>query len=291
MCLFAVAAPITASRVTGSFLSAAENTLIPASLQKFGMTAQEAVSAFGRITGMATPLIFFPSALLTALSITLLPAISEAAAIGNKERVGAVTNKALKFTTLIGIGAAGIFLVLPDELGQVIYKEDIGSILFLLGIMCPLWYINITVSGILNGLGKQTFLFMTGLAGSLVNIACVYFVVPKFGVNAFIAGWAISLVLGCALSFWQIGKSAEIKFQITDWFIKPAIAAAGTSMSVEILSKKVLFPFFGDVLGLIMSLALIAALYVVFICLLGCADVSNFKNLLSSIKLKKKATL
>ncbi|MDR1664387.1 MAG: polysaccharide biosynthesis protein, partial [Clostridiales bacterium] len=108
--LLGMALPLTANRVTGSLLSAWENVLIPARLQVFGLSPAEAVSEFGRITGMASPLIFFPTAVLTALSVTLVPAVAEAAATGNAGRRAGTASKAVLFAAIAGFGAASLFV-------------------------------------------------------------------------------------------------------------------------------------------------------------------------------------
>ena len=82
-----MAIPLTANRMTGSFLSTLENILIPQKLQAFGLSQKNAMEIYGELTGMVMPLLMFPSSILTALSTTLLPAISEASAAGNKYRI------------------------------------------------------------------------------------------------------------------------------------------------------------------------------------------------------------
>ncbi|MDR1704511.1 MAG: oligosaccharide flippase family protein, partial [Clostridiales bacterium] len=80
--IVAMALPLTLNRVTGSLLSALENLLIPRSLQLFGMTQDGAIAAFGKVTGMAMPLVFFPSAFLMSLSTSIVPAVAQAVAAG-----------------------------------------------------------------------------------------------------------------------------------------------------------------------------------------------------------------
>jgi len=280
--LTAMALPLTLNRVSGSLLATVENALIPQRLEAFGMTRKEAISAFGRITGMAMPLIFFPSALLTALSITLVPAITESATLKNQERISHTISKSIMFTALLGIGAAGIFLTLPNELGKVIYNQDISEMLFLMGLMCPLWYINITLSGILNGLGEQVFIFKHSLLSSTINIAFIYFLVPSFGINAFLLGWFVSMLIVTIFSVLKIKKTAEIKLKIGDWFVKPTIASAASSLTVGFLARKILLPTIGGIAGLAAAVCLIIGIYMVFIIILGCVKIGDIKAIFST---------
>ncbi|MDR2898848.1 MAG: oligosaccharide flippase family protein, partial [Clostridiales bacterium] len=71
--LISMAMPLALNRITGSVLGAFENTLLPRRLMLYGMTNSQAVSEFGKISGMAMPLIYFPSAMLVALAVSLVP--------------------------------------------------------------------------------------------------------------------------------------------------------------------------------------------------------------------------
>jgi stage V sporulation protein B len=271
--LVSAALPLTLNRVSTSLLAAFENILIPMRLQTYGMSAQEALSALGRLTGMALPLIFFPSAFLTSLAVTLVPTVAEAYDRNDSARITQTVGKAFLFTTVVGIGAASIFLTLPHELGQVIYKQDISTELFLFAFLCPFWYLNITMGGILNGLGQEKFIFKINLLGSAINIGVLWFLVPFYGLAAFIGGWFASLALISVISVLKISKAARIEFKIKEWFVKPILSAAGTCLSVNYVANLFIFPLFGDIAGLIITLAAICAAYGFFIHVLGCVDV------------------
>ncbi len=99
-----MAIPLTASRVVSSFLSTAENILIPQRLQLFGQSATEAMSTYGELTGMAMPLIMLPSAFLTSVSVSLVPEISEASAVNKRNKISTTVSAALLFSSILSIG-------------------------------------------------------------------------------------------------------------------------------------------------------------------------------------------
>ncbi len=281
--IMAMAVPLTLNRVSGSFLATIENSLIPRQLILFGMTHGEAMSSYGRITGMAMPLVFFPSAFLTALSVSLVPAVSEAAALNNHVKIQTVVAKSLLFTSIIGMAAATIFFVLPSELGRIIYRQDISEMLFMLGIMCPFWYMHITFSGILNGLGQQLFIFKNSLLSSIINILFIYFLVPRFGVNAFIFGWFVSLAVTLTISIIKIKKEAKIKIPVIKWFIKPCMGALAAGLLVNLL-KKYMFTYFSQPFALFGSVCLICLLYLIFILATGCIKINDISSMFKRIR-------
>jgi len=285
MLMLAMALPLTANRITGSFLSAWENTLIPQKLREFGLTQAEAMSAYGRITGMALPLIFFPSALLTALAVTLVPAISEATATGDHARIRATTVKAIRFTSIIGFGAAALFLVLPDELGRVIYRQELGSLLLRLGLLCPFWYVNITLGGILNGLGRQSFLFRNSLFSSFVNIAFVYLLVPQHGIDAFLLGWFLSLLFVTIVSLYKIKKTTGVVFGAVNSLWKPLLSAAAAGLASELFHNHIIARFFSGYFALAASGSILLGLYALCVLVTGCVSRAE---ILTMIKLRRK---
>jgi len=285
--MLSMALPLTANRVTGSFLSAWENTLIPQKLREFGLTQAEAMSAYGRVTGMALPLIFFPSALLTALSVTLVPAISEATATGDHGRIRGTAAKAVRFTNIIGLGAAALFLVLPDELGCVIYNQELGGLLFRLGLLCPFWYVNITLGGILNGLGRQSLLFRNSLISSFMNIAFVYLFVPHYGIDAFLLGWLLSLLFVTVVSLWEIKKETGAAFGMVNGLWKPLLSALAAGLAAELLHNHIIARFFSGYFALAAAGGVLLGLYVLFVMVTGCVSRAE---ILALVKTRRKQT-
>jgi stage V sporulation protein B len=281
--IISMALPLSLNRISGSLLLTLENLLIPQRLQMYGMSAKEAISLFGQITGMAMPLIFFPSAILVSLSIALVPAIAEASAMRNVASACDTITKSLIFTSVIGSFAAMIFMTAPGEIGRLIYNQDIGHIIFMLGFICPLWYLNITLNGILNGLGHQLFIFKCSVFSSFLNIGAIFFFVPVFGANAFICGWFLSLAAVTLISFIKIRSTLTIKINAPRWIGKPNIAAAACGLTVKYLLRHGLPRLFGEKGAAVAALALMAAGYAIAVVLLGCIKLSDIKKLLHRI--------
>ena len=241
------------------------------------------MSVFGKVTGMAMPLIFFPSAILVALSISLVPSISEALAMGQFKRVNSTISKSIVLTSVIAFGAGVIFVVFPYEIGQLVYNQDLGAYLLVLGLMCPFWYLNITFSGVLNGLGEQIFIFRNSLLASLINIAFTFFLVPHYGVWAFLVGWLVGLVIITVFDIVRIRKVTDVAPQMLRWFAKPGLAALAAGLVVNYLHNNFISGL-GELLGIIVSLGLLMGLYGAFIMLLGVVTIGDRRQMISSFK-------
>ena len=283
-----MALPLTANRVAGSLLSAFENALIPQRLQVYGLSAQEAMSVYGQMTGMAMPLIYFPSAFLLSLSISLVPAVSEASAVGNTKRIHYTASKSMLFAAVIGFMAAAVFIVFAHELGLLIYNQDIAHMLVLFGVMCPFLYMQVVLSGILNGLGYQVFIFRNSLISSAISIGFIYFLTPLRGVEAFIFGWFTSLTVVIFLEIKKLRESVDLQFEFANWFVKPLLAALGSGLSIKFVAGRVLFDAYGPLWGLVSAVCALGVLYMVFIVLTGCLSIADVCQIFKSVRSEKR---
>ena len=273
-----MALPLTLTRITASSLSAAENILIP---QRLSLYASEAdpLASYGRLTGMAMPLIMLPSSFLTALAISLVPAVSKAKAV--QENISKTLSAALLFTIITGIGAAAVFAVFPKEICVVIYNQhDLGTLVMKLAFCAPFIYLQITLSGILNGLGNQLFLFKLSLISSCINVFFIYFLIPVFGVNAFIAGVFVSLAVCSGLSLGKLRSQTGLKFSLPKNIVKPLVCAAAASLVTKYIGKMIpasRFSFFGLIIFLMLF-------YFGFLMALGVFSFKDIRFILSSRK-------
>ena len=282
--IMCMALPLTGNRVAGSLLSAWENVLIPGRLQMFGLSATEAISEFGRITGMAMPLIFFPTAVLTALSVTLVPAVSEAVTSKDLRGVSTIASKSLLFAAITGMGAAALFLFFSHELGLAIYNQPIGIMLQLLGIMCPFIYMQIVISGVLNGLGCQMFIFRNSLLSSAISIGFIYVFVPHFGLTGYIFGWLVSLLVVIALGLYKVRQYMPLEMEYTKWLVKPLLAALAAGLAARLIATRWLLDMLGLRIGLVFSISILMGIYLCGVLLTGCITKEELQRLHSRKK-------
>ncbi|MEA4972984.1 MAG: polysaccharide biosynthesis protein [Candidatus Metalachnospira sp.] len=235
--ILSMAIPLSATRISSSLLSALENILIPQKLQLYGLSSQAAMSTFGNITGMALPLIQLPSSFLMAISTTLVPALSETQATGSISKSAYVAEKSLKFTIVTGLCFTGIFMLFPHEICQIVYsKKELGDTLIKLAVICPFLYLQITMAGILNGLGCHNFIFKTSLLASAINLSFIYFIMPIIGTDAFIIGLTISLVTIVLLGIHNINRLINLRFSFIKSFFVPLICTCVSFFAVKTLT-------------------------------------------------------
>lgn len=265
--ILGMAVPLSANRIIGSLLTTTENILIPQRLKLFSGGGESAMSIYGSLTGMAMPLIQFPSALLVAVSVSLVPEISEAAAVNNRRRIRVAAGKSVFYTMLVAVGVASVFAVFPSDICSIVYnRPELGSLLFKLSLICPLMYLQITLSGILNGLGAHVFLFRNSMMSSVINIFFIYFLMPAYGIDAFIFGWLASLIVTASLSLYKTLRLTGNRMDFKNWIFYPLLCALASGLFVRLIYLYIE----KNRLMLVLLVCLMFILYTVFLFATGC---------------------
>lgn len=191
--IFHMSVPLTLNRVLLTLLGSIEVVLIPQQLRAFGLDSSEALSIYGIFTGMAMPLILFPSAVTNSASVMLMPSIAELQALGYKKRIRYVTSKASFGCLLLGIACWTLFFFFGKPLGILLFKSPTaGNYIQTLAFICPFLYLNTTLSSILNGLGKPGICLTHNVIGLCTRISFVLLVIPKIGIRGYLYGILIS---------------------------------------------------------------------------------------------------
>lgn len=285
-CLLKSAIPVSANRLVISTLSAAEFILIPVMLAAGGLDDKSSMEVFGRLTGMAMPLIMFPSLITNSLATTLVPAISESIALKNRRTVAYQVSRSIQATVILGIVFSSLFLCYSGDISALIYKrENIGDLLFMLSFSCVFVYLQQTMAGIMNGLGKQGVLLRNTVIGSALRIGAVYFLIPVVGIKGYIAGYIISLAVAEILNLSAIHRITGMVFDLRNWFIKPGLVGFAVVFTGKYIRQFFNIFHVGTHLATLMSLAA-STLTAAF--LMMTAGVLNPREILKAAGLRKE---
>lgn len=91
--LFTLSFPISLNRILLTLLGSIEAVLIPQMLLRSGMTASDSLKIYGIFTGMALPLLLFPSTLTSSAAVMLMPSIAQLDALGEQKQIRRVTDQ------------------------------------------------------------------------------------------------------------------------------------------------------------------------------------------------------
>lgn len=240
--LINIALPITSGRYLSSFLRTLESTAVPRLLVSYGMTSAAALSHFGIIKGMALPLLLFPSAILNAISLLLIPELSEARAKNSALSLRSTVLVTLRMTTVISVFVGFVFLLCGEKLCMLLYGDAlIGKTVKWLAPLTPLMYIDSIADGMLKGLDKQKQTFYYAIADSGIRLILIYLILPRYGFAGFIFIMYLSNIFTAVLHFRLLILTANIKIDVLRFFLLPLfLGFAACYMSKTVLSVLIL---------------------------------------------------
>ena len=201
----AMVLPLTINRLAVAFSTSLENLLIPQKLQLYGYSQAEALSVYGILSGMTLSIILFPCVLTNSLSVLLLPAISEAKGRANENQIRRTTKKAIRLGLLLGFAFTILFLFTGDMIGNKLFHNALaGRFICRLAWLCPLMYVSSLLSSILHGLGRPKQVLFVNLLACLIRIGMIWFLVPGYGIGAYLWGLLLSQVFASIACMWLL---------------------------------------------------------------------------------------
>ena len=145
-----LALPVSLANIMLPVVSNIDLLIVPARLEVAGYTVEQATELFGYLTGMAVALINLPTILTASLAASLVPAVSEALTLGNRQRIYQRTTTAMRIANLLTIPSFVGMCLLATPISQMLYgTPNAGNCIailsfgiFLLGLQQPfLWSI------------------------------------------------------------------------------------------------------------------------------------------------------
>lgn len=231
-----ISLPLCINGFISTVLGAVIAVLIPLRLQTAGFSAETSLALFGKLTGMGFNIIMYPAIIIGSISIILVPVISEASVGKSMQMVNRRIYSTIRVTAAIAAFSAGVFFSLPNELGKLFYsRTDLGGIIYSLSFGVFFIYIESTLFGILNGLGKQGVLLRNTIIMSIIDIVLLYTLIgiPEINIYGFGINLVVSPLAGCILNSLEIKKVTGIEIKFRDFFAFPIFIAI-----VEIVALK-----------------------------------------------------
>ncbi|TDA69812.1 MAG: stage V sporulation protein B [Clostridia bacterium] len=232
--MYALALPVSLSRIVGSVTLTLEAMLIPQRLQAAGYALRQATEIYGYYAGMAMTLVHLPNILTSSLAVSMVPAIAAAMAVGNTPAVHRRCQEAVRVTVVTSLPFAAIFYLLPYQLTSLIFAApEAGLPLRVLAMGSFFFYLQQTTAGILQGLGRVNTVLRHSLVSNAITLAGIYFLtgLPAYG----IAGTALAVNVGAAVFCWlnisAIKEEAGLSLPLVSVLFSPLAATvlmAGT---------------------------------------------------------------
>lgn len=203
--LLSMACPLTLNRLLLTLLQGAENTLIPLRLMLYGLSHTQALSIYGIYSGMAMPMIFFPTVLSNSIAVMLLPSIAKAKEENRQNYIARTIHSGFFLCMLCGFLCSLFFFLAGSFIGNVLFSNPVAGIYIrTLSWLCPFLFLGTTMNSILNGLGNTKDTFCYSIIGAFIRLGFILFGIPLYGFRAFLLGVLISQIASSFLAYFKL---------------------------------------------------------------------------------------
>ena len=294
--LLIIAIPITIGAAIVPIMNSIDTLLVFKRLERGGFSKEEANVLYGQLTGHAQTLINLPLIFSTALSISLVPAISMANTRKDYRDIRNITSSGMRITLLIGLPAAfGLFVLAEPIIGLLYFKlspEEIistGRILSILSFGVIFLTLVQSLTAILQGLGKPIVPVANLAIGAAFKVFLTYTLTGIRTVN--VKGAAISTVtayfIASLLDLIAVRKYTRLKLDIVDIFVKPFFASAIMALVAKLIHVGFI-NVIGSRLATIVAIVIAAIIYFILLVAIGSLTYEDFKLLPNGDKIASR---
>lgn len=218
--LLSLGFPTTITRLTSTIDMAIEASLVPYCLLLMGYNMSQATGIYGQFSGVAVNLITVPTVVTGALATALIPAISEADAIQQKQIVEMRCHQAISLTWMCSLPVIFILYGYGDSLCQCLFQiEGMGIMMRMLSLGAVFLYLEQTFVGILQGIGWTRTVCFNNFCGSVAKLSGMYYCICilEWGNVGIAGGMVLGYGLQCLMNF--IALSRKVMVRIHWWEI------------------------------------------------------------------------
>lgn len=197
--LVSLALPVSLSSLMLPIVANLDLLIVPARLEIAGFNISEATEMFGYLTGMAVPLINLATIFTASLTISIVPAISEARIQQDYAGIKHKLKTAFSITAIVTLPCTVGLFILAENVAGVIYNaplaapaiQTMSTAIFMLGL-------HQVSTGILQGLGQTMVPVINMILAAALKVVMSWTLtaLPAFGIKG--AAWATVADMGVA---------------------------------------------------------------------------------------------
>lgn len=230
-----IAVPVSLTALIGNLMGAATSVLIPKLLVLHGLSSSEAMAEFGVMLGMTVPLLMVPTAFINALSLALLPRLTEERELGQMASFRRTGEKAMLSVSYVVLPLIALIATLGPDLGAILFAEQrVGNYILPLAIGVGASCYHSILVCMLNALGKQSQSAAISLFCGGIELALTVLFTPRLGLGGFVIGFITADVLAVALCLLLVWKTAGIRVNCFRCFSAPVLSSLLAALVVNL---------------------------------------------------------
>jgi stage V sporulation protein B len=217
--LLDISIPVTTSRIISSLTFFIEPIIVAQSLLLAGISTKAATGFYGQLAGMAIPLLIFPTFITYSLSVSLVPAVAEAAAQKNDRIIYRRIYQSVRLSLVIGAPCAALLYIFAEPLAMMLYHDEkVGHFLKLMAPYSIFLYFQAPLQAALQGLDHAGVAMRNTIIGAVLKTAAIFLLAsrPELGVDGVVLSVNISILSVTLLHFYSVSKVTGFTVEIKD---------------------------------------------------------------------------
>ncbi len=266
--LLVIAVPITIGASIMPIINAIDTAIVKSRLVEIGYDSDLARGLYGQLTGMAAPLINFPQVLTQAVAMSLVPVVASSHRRDQQAFMQRNIALGLRFALLLSIPCAMGMTVLSEPIMLLLYpmqKESAASAAGCLAILAAgiVFLATVqTLTGVLQGVGKQLLPVRNLFFGAMVKVVVTYVLtgIPSVNVRGAALGTVAAYLVAAALNLAAVRKHTKTSIDIGLTFLKPLLSASVMGAAVWAIHRMTVGSM-GNSLATLLSITAGVAVY------------------------------
>ena len=232
--LLRLALPVSMSSLMLPVVANLDLLIVPQRLEAAGFHISQATEFFGYLTGMAVPLINLATIFTAAMTISLVPAISESRALNNVFGIRAKTRTAFRVALIITCPCFVGMYFLAEKIAALIYNAPgAADAIQTMSVGILLLGLHQISTGILQGLGRTSIPVINMILAAAVKVFLSWTLtaIPTLGIKGAAMATVVDFGLAAVLNMIFIYKYTGFALSFSGVF-KPAVSAAAMGAAV-----------------------------------------------------------
>lgn len=232
--LLRLALPVSMSSLMLPVVANLDLLIVPQRLEAAGFHISQATEFFGYLTGMAVPLINLATIFTAAMTISLVPAISESRALNDVFGIRAKTRTAFRVALIITCPCFVGMYFLAEKIAELIYNAPgAADAIQTMSVGILLLGLHQISTGILQGLGRTSIPVINMILAAAVKVFLSWTLtaIPTLGIKGAAMATVVDFGLAAVLNMIFIYKYTGFALSFSGVF-KPAVSAAAMGAAV-----------------------------------------------------------
>lgn len=283
--LLSIAVPITLGALIMPIINTMDTVVVKTRLLSIGYDQVTARSLFGQLSGMASPIINMPDAVTAAVCMSLVPVIADAKLRGDHGFVRENTQLSVRYASLVGMPCAVGIFALAQPIMLLLYplqRDAAINAASCLAAYAPgiaLLAIHQALSGVLQGIGKQSIPVRNLFIGAIVKLIATYILcgIPSINVTGAAYGTVITYSISALLNYLSAKKYTGVKLDFMLCIFKPLFCSVVTGACAW-GTYKLCFGMLGNAVSTLLAIVIAVIVYVVLVFLTKTISVEELKG-------------